>query len=393
MENNIYKFVSKEKLDLVCNSIEKAHGLPNECYIDEEYTKLERKLLFEDNWVAIGVASSLPNIGDAKPFDLLGIPLLILRDKNNSIRVFHNVCSHRGYKILNEPCKLKTVLRCPYHSWAYDFEGNLVSTPHIGGMDKNEAEGFDKRESNLHEVRSFVWLDIVLVNISNNQIPFEDYISPLSKRWSKFWPKEDQKLIYHAQDNGYFLLEANCNWKFAIENYCESYHLPWVHPGLNAYSKLKDHYHIQGLPNRFAGQGTLVYNPRFKGGETFPNFPGWPKEKEKIAEYVALFPNIMLGIHKDHYYVYWLEPINHKFTREHMELYYVGKEAAKSKKYKSIREQNYQQWHSIQSEDLFIIEGMQQGRHSPIFNGGNFSPVMDNPTHHFNKWVAENLKT
>ena len=79
MENNIYKFVSKEKLDLVCNSIEKAHGLPNECYIDEEYTKLERKLLFEDNWVAIGVASSLPNIGDAKPFDLLGIPLILLR--------------------------------------------------------------------------------------------------------------------------------------------------------------------------------------------------------------------------------------------------------------------------------------------------------------------------
>ena len=59
---------------------------------------------------------------------------------------------------------------------------------------------------------------------------------------------------------------------------------------------------------------------------------------------------------------------------------------------KSIREQNYKQWYSIQSEDLAIIEGMQQGRHSPIFNGGNFSPVMDNPTHHFNKWVAENLK-
>ena len=170
MLKNIYKFVSKEKLDLVCNSIEKAHGLPNECYIDEEYTKLERKLIFEDNWVAIGVASSLPNPGDAMPFDLLGIPLLILRDKNNAIRVFHNVCSHRGYKILNEPCKLKSVLRCPYHSWAYDFEGNLVSTPHIGGMDKNDAEGFVKKDSNLHEVRSFVWLDMVLVNISNNQI-------------------------------------------------------------------------------------------------------------------------------------------------------------------------------------------------------------------------------
>ena len=64
---------------------------------------------------------------------------------------------------------------------------------------------------------------------------------------------------------------------------------------------------------------------------------------------------------------------------------------ANSEKYKSIREQNYKQWHSIQSEDLSIIEGMQEGRQSPIFNGGNFSPIMDNPTHHFNKWVAQEL--
>ena len=94
-----------------------------------------------------------------------------------------------------------------------------------------------------------------MVNISNNEVSFEEYIKPLEDRWSEFWTKEDQKLIHHADDYGYFLLEAKCNWKFAIENYCESYHLPWVHPGLNAYSKIDDHYHIQGLPNRFAGQG------------------------------------------------------------------------------------------------------------------------------------------
>ena len=64
-------------------------------------------------------------------------------------------------------------------------------------------------------------------------------------------------MICHAKDYGYFQLEAKCNWKFAIENYCESYHLPFVHPGLNAYSKIDDHYHIQGLPNRFAGQERL----------------------------------------------------------------------------------------------------------------------------------------
>ena len=391
MNQSIFTIIDKQKLDVVSESIEKAHGLPNECYLSGAYTEIERKKIFEDKWVVIGTASSLPKPGDAKPFDLLGIPLIILRDKKNKIRVFHNVCSHRGYKLLQKPCSLKNILRCPYHSWSYDFTGKLVTTPHLGGMNKHEHEKFDKTKSNLKEVRSSVWLDLIMVNISNNEVSFEEYIKPLEDRWSEFWTKEDQKLIHHANDYGYFLLEVKCNWKFAIENYCESYHLPWVHPGLNAYSKIDDHYHIQGLPNRFAGQGTIVYNPIFKEGKEFPTFPGWSKEKEQHAEYVALFPNVMLGIHKDHYYAYWLEPVSHNYTKEHMEIYYVGEESATSEKYKNLRRQNYEQWHSIQSEDLMIIEGMQEGRNSPIYNGGNFSPVMDNPTHHFNKWVATNL--
>jgi choline monooxygenase len=388
---NIYDIIDKSTLDSVSESIEKAHGLPNECYLNGSYTEIERKKIFEDKWVVIGTASSIPKPGDAKPFELLGIPLIMLRDKEKKIRVFHNVCSHRGYKLLQEPYNLKNVLRCPYHSWSYDFTGQLVATPHLGGMNKHNNENFDNSKNGLKEVRSYIWLDLIIVNISNNEIPFEDYIKPLENRWSDFWTKEDQEMIYHANDYGYFLLEAKCNWKFAIENYCESYHLPWVHPELNAYSKIDDHYHIQGLPNRFAGQGTLVYNPQFKGGKKFPTFPGWSKEKEIHAEYVALFPNVMLGIHKDHYYAYWLEPISHNYTKEHMEIYYVGEEAATSDAYKNIRKQNYEMWYSIQSEDLNIIEGMQDGRKSPVYNGGNFSPIMDNPTHHFNKWVATNL--
>ena len=389
--SKIYKLINKAKLDIVSKPIAESHGLPNECYISQEYTKIERKKLFEDKWVVVGVASSVPNKGDAKPFKLLDLPIIILRDKKNKIRVFHNVCSHRGYKILQKPCNIKNTIRCPYHSWAYNTDGKLIATPHIGGMNKHSVKNFNKSDSGLKEIRSTVWLDLIMINISNNEISFEKYIKPLSDRWSKFWPEKDRKLIYHSNDYGYFQLRANCNWKFAIENYCESYHLPWVHPGLNSYSKIEDHYHIQGLPNRFAGQGTTVYNPRLKGKEKFPCFPNWPKKNEHIAEYVALFPNVMLGIHKDHYYAFWLEPVNHTYTIEHMEIYYVGDKAANSKKFKSLRKQNYKLWKSVQSEDVHIIEGMQEGRNSPSYNGGNFSPVMDNPTHHFHKWVATNV--
>ncbi len=389
--SEIYNIIDKKKLDVVNNSIEKAHGLPNECYTSKDYTLIERKKLFEDKWIVAGVASSIPEIGDVKPIDILGMPILILRNKQNEVKVFHNVCSHRGVKLVSKSGKINSLIRCPYHSWSYSLDGELIATPHIGGMNKHSVEGFDKSKSNLKEIRSYIWLDLIMININQNEMSFEEYIKPLSDRWEKFWPVKDRELIHHSNDFGYFKLNAKCNWKFAIENYCESYHLPWVHPGLNSYSKIEDHYHIQGLPNRFAGQGTVVYNPRFKGKEKLPSFPNWPKDKENIAEYVALFPNVMLGIHKDHYYAYWIEPINHEFTFEHMELYYVGEQAAQANKFKSLRKQNHKQWEDIQKEDVDIIQGMQTGRNSPSYNGGNFSPVMDNPTHHFHKWVAQNL--
>ena len=389
--SEIYDIIDKYKLDIVSEPISKAHGLPNECYISKEYTLIERKKLFEDKWIVIGVGSSIPNAGDVKPIDLLGMPILIVRTKKNEIKVFHNICSHRGVKLVKESGKIRNVLRCPYHSWSYDLDGKLIATPHIGGMNIHQTPEFDRSKSNLKEIRSYIWLDLIMININNNEISFEDYISPLSERWEKFWSLKDRELIHHANDYGYFKLNAKCNWKFAIENYCESYHLPWVHPDLNSYSKLEDHYHIQGLPNRFAGQGTIVYNPRFEENEKFPCFPHWPKDKENIAEYVALFPNVMLGIHKDHYYAYWLEPINHEFTIEHMEIYYVGDEAATSTKYKTLRQKNYKQWEDIQKEDVDIIQRMQIGRNSNAYNGGNFSPDMDNPTHQFHTWVATNV--
>ena len=385
------QIIDLKKLESVNKPIESANGLPNECYINKDYLIYEREKVFLNKWTVIGVGSSIPKVGDAIPYNLLGIPLIILRDKKMKIRVFHNVCSHRGFKLLDKPCNLKNVVRCPYHSWSYDFEGNLVATPHIGGLNIHNSEKFEKKNSSLKSVKTKVWMDIIFVNINSNEIEFEEYIKPLEQRWSKFINKDDQKLIVHSIDHGYFNLEVKCNWKFAIENYCESYHLPTIHPELNKVSNINDHYHIQGLPNRFAGQGTLVYNPRFKSKLKFPCFPSWPKDKENIAEYVALFPNVMLGIHKDHFYAYWLEPVSNEYTKEHMEIYYVGNEAANSKKFKSLRRQNFELWKGVQSEDLNIIEGMQEGRNSPSYNGGNFSPKMDNPTHHFHKWVASNL--
>ena len=380
-----------KKIEAVNKPIEKAQGLPNECYTSEKYMMIERERVFQDKWTVIGIGSSVPNPGDALPYNLLGIPLIILRDKERKIRVFHNVCSHRGHKLLDKPCSLKNLLRCPYHSWSYDLEGKLVATPHIGGLNIHESEKFEKSKSNLKEVRLKIWMDIIFININNNEIEFDEYVRPLEDRWLKFISKDDQNSLIYSRDYGYFNLDVKSNWKFAIENYCESYHLPWIHPELNKVSNISDHYHIQGLPNRYAGQGSNKYEQPLKGNKSFANFSNWPKEFSKNSEYIALFPNVMIGLHIDHFYVFWLEPISVNETKEHLAMYYVGEESANGKEFENMRKENSRFWKDVMSEDIKAIEGMQEGRSSPSYNGGNFSPIMDNTTHQFHKWVAGNL--
>ena len=391
LNKKLSDILDPNKIEVVKNPIEKAHGLPNECYLNNDYLEFEKEKIFKNNWTMIGVASSVPNPGDAKPFNLLGIPILIVRNKENEVKVFHNVCSHRGFKLVDQECKLKNVIRCPYHSWSYDFNGKLTVTPHIGGLGKHEVEGFDKNKSNLKEIKSNIWMDLIFININSNAKPFEDFIKPLEDRWSKFISKKDQKLIRHLTDNGYFNMTVNSNWKFAIENYCESYHLPWIHPELNKVSNISDHYHIEDENLNFSGQGSNKYSQQFDGNIKFKCFPNWPTELSEKSEYVSLYPNVMLGIHIDHFYAFWLEPISNNQTKEHFELYYVGDESASSDEFKDIREKNFAFWQEVMNEDVTAIEGMQNGRNSPAYNGGNFSPVMDTPTLMFHKWVATNL--
>ncbi len=388
---NLSDIIEVEKIEIVKKNISEAHGLPNECYTNDEYLEYERDHVFINNWTVIGTASSVPASGDTKPFDLIGIPLIIIRDKNQNIRVFHNVCSHRGHKLVDKQCKKKNFIVCPYHSWSYDFNGELVRTPHIGGLSHHDVEGFYKRRSNLKEVRSKVWMDLVFVNIDSRAKDFDISIKPLEDRWSKFISKDDQKLIYHAKNFGNFEMSVNSNWKFAIENYCESYHLPTIHPELNRVSNIEDHYHIEDDNKLFSGQGSKKYSQQLDGNKKLSTFPSWPNHLYENSEYVSLFPNLMLGIHVDHFFAFWLEPLSMTQTKEHFEMYYVGEESACSNDYKELREKNLIFWQEVMNEDVSAIEGMQNGRKSPVYNGGNFSPVMDSPTHLFHKWIAENL--
>ncbi|MGB7318048.1 MAG: aromatic ring-hydroxylating dioxygenase subunit alpha [Planktotalea sp.] len=369
-------------LSAVRRPVENAQGLPNAHYIDPDIFEEEKHAVLFSSWAGLAVTADIAENGDAVPITFLGMPLLLVRDKGGVVRVFQNICRHRGMILVEEPRKIEGAIRCPYHSWCYSTEGRLVSTPHVGGPGQNTHESINRNELGLIEVRSHIWRDVVWINIDGKALPFEEENADLIARWAEF-----DKPLFHGGADSAFQLAVDCNWKLAVENYCESYHLPWVHPGLNSYSRLEDHYHIE-KPDAFSGQGTLVYR-QLKGeqGQVFEDFEGVGEKWNEAAEYVAVYPNVLLGVHRDHAFAIILVPENEGRTVENIHLYYATPETDAQ-----MRVENTRLWKLVFEEDIFVVEGMQKGRHAPHFDGGRFSAVMDSPTHCFHAWVAGRIE-
>lgn len=357
--------------------------LPNARYTDPALHDRECAALIAGTWAGIGVAAEVPEPGCVLPLDFLGVPLLLLRGRDGAVRVFQNVCRHRGMILVDAPRRIEGALRCPYHSWCYALDGRLVATPHVGGPGRNLHPAIDRAALGLIEVRARVWRDVVFVNLSGDAPPFETAMAPALARLEGL-----DAPLHHGGAASRFVLAPACNWKLAVENFCESYHLPWVHPGLNAYSRLEDHYDIVE-PGAFSGQGTRAYAPPAPaaGGRALPDFPALPEALRAGAEYLALFPNVLLGLHRDHAFAIVLTPLGVAATREAVHLYYAAPDTDPA-----LRARNAALWRTVFEEDIAVVEGMQRGRAAPGFDGGVLSPAMEAATACFHAWAAERFR-
>ena len=371
-----------DPLAAVRQPMDRANGLPNAHYIDPDVYAEERDALIFGQWAGIGVAAQAPDPGDAFPVDFMGMPLLMLRDRGGVLRVFQNTCRHRGMILVDAPGNIAGALRCPYHSWCYATDGRLIATPHVGGPGQNLHPAIERDSLGLVELRNHVWRDVVWVNVSGKAPPFEQAMTAVIAHMT-----EVERPLFHGGADSHFELTVRCNWKLAVENYCESYHLPWVHPGLNSYSRLEDHYHIEH-EGKFSGQGSHAYRPlRGEAGERFPDFANLSARWRRAAEYPTVYPNVLFGVHRDHAYAIILLPQGPEKTVEQVNIYYSGADTDPG-----LRARNTAQWREVFHEDVAVVEGMQKGRHAVHFDGGRFSPAMDGPTHCFHDWVAAQMQ-
>jgi len=374
--------VSKAVLDAINRPTADAISLPNAFYTRDEVLALERERLFFGGWTFVAVGAAVAHPGDVLPVTVAGLPALLARTRDGRLLAFHNVCSHRGTRLVSEPQRKKRVIVCPYHSWTYSLEGELRKTPEFNGPGTDEPAHFSKAAMGLKPIRCETWHDLVFLNASGDAPPLARTFAALDQRWSCY---DLAELRYE----GSATFDVDANWKLAIENFLESYHLPSAHPGLNSYSRMSDHYCM--VEPDFLGQGSTQYNSASAGPGRLPAFPKLPKSRARMAEYPTFLPNLMLGIHPDHFFAFGVEPLGPERTRETFHFYFVG-DGAMGEDLSEARRTTLERWKGINAEDISVVEGMQIGRHSPAYGvAARFSPYHEPTTHEFQRRVANAL--
>ncbi len=372
----MYDAITNELKETVFES----KGMPGRFFTSTDVLDAEKKYFFRDSWLCVGLVSDVQDDGDVYPVTILEQPLLVVRTRDSNIRVFHNVCSHRGAQLVEQPGR-RTTLVCPYHSWSYDLDGDLKQTPHVGGEGIHECNEIEKSALGLKEVRSGVWAGLIFVDLSGDGEDFSDFIRPLSDRWSHI----DLSLLEHVKNLGQ-RPEFEANWKLVVENFVESYHLPWVHRSMNAFNPMGEHYQILGA-GHYLGQGVKGHNPSVSYAGKFRTFPGLKPEEFATGESMYLPSNLLIISMADFFFANIIMPVSPILTRERIELFLIG-DCASNPELQHDRQQLMDMLSQVNNEDIGICESAQRGRTSEAFTGGAFAPVQETTTLHFQKLVA-----
>jgi len=343
-------------------------GLPAKSYTDQEFWEKECNTALSDGWLFVGFVHEFKKPGDVIPIFIAGKPILLIKNNNNKITAFHNVCSHRCLKLVDEKKNVGKVIRCPYHSWSYDLEGNLKAAPHIVGTNKHKPKGFNFLDHGLKGINIHIWHDWIFINLNGKAKKFKDYAKPLIK---KFQDIDFKKLKYAATlDFG----KINTNWKFLIENFIEPYHVQFVHK-TTTNQPLKDHYTI--VDGICYGSGVDVKQEDNKNNSAL----------SVTSRYLSLFPNFIIGTYfPNQIGVYLNVPISPGVTSQKRIIYTTdGKDMSKEESdiVKKI-------WWSVHKEDHEMCERLQEGRLSPASNqGGLLSPYWEKGVQKFQKLIIQ----
>lgn len=197
---------------------ERARAMPKVVYTSPEFAEAERRHIFAQEWLCAGRADALAQPGDYQTMTIAGEPVIILRDREGSLRGMSNVCRHRMSTLLQGRGNVRSIV-CPYHAWTYNLDGTLRGAP---AMARNES--FCKEDVKLPAVRVEDWQGWIMVTLNPEAAPVAERLAGVDRLVGHL-PMKDYREVFREE------FRWDTNWKVLAENFMESYHLPVCHSG------------------------------------------------------------------------------------------------------------------------------------------------------------------
>ena len=198
------------------DSQKEGFSLQQQFYQSDDVFDADKLNVLDSMWHLVGHESSIDESGAYFLIQILGEELIIVRDHDNKVRAFYNVCRHRGSRICREKVGRTKLLICPYHAWSYDLDGSLKSA-------RLMEEGFDPSKYGLKSVPCRVLNGIVFVSLVKNEAAAAHFPEEASVYLNLHG-------IESAKVSTSFFARSKSNWKLVVENFLECYHCQTAHP-------------------------------------------------------------------------------------------------------------------------------------------------------------------
>jgi Rieske 2Fe-2S family protein len=350
--------------------------LPKESYFSPEIFAEEREKIFFGQWVCVGRTDEICNAGNYLAVDLAGESIIVVRDEQQRLNAFFNLCRHRGSRLVSTAVGdehrmrvtgfFKNSIRCPYHSWVYGLDGGLRRAPYVDELTNTTATC----EFSLNRLAIDTWGGFIFLNLSAAQ-PVEslaDQLGEIPERLRRY-PLAD--LVVGSRIE----YKVAANWKVILENYNECYHCAGVHPEL---CKIVPAFRDGGGANLDWDEGI----PHREGAYTFTvdgttrrqPFSGLSEIEKTRHKGELSYPNLMISLSADHVAAFTLLPVDPCCTQIVCDFLFHPSELDKND-FDPNDAVGF--WDLVNRQDWAICENVQRGMSSRAFEGGYYAPMED----------------
>jgi glycine betaine catabolism A len=344
-------------------------------YTDPELFKGELEHFYCGMWVCVGRTSQIPSPGDYFLREFAGESIIIVRDTDQIVRAFFNVCRHRGTRICaTAEGQFSGRIQCGYHGWTYGLDGRLIGAPHM-------HESFCREDYPLNPVHADVWDGHIFINLSEHPRSLAEQLADLPQKFAP-WGMAELRLYRRI------FYDVKANWKLIILNYNECLHCPILHPALSSISHYLSGNNEEPHPSYIGGSMEFQNSAQTMstdGQLRRAYLPGLNAEERRKVFYYAIYPNLLLSLHPDYMMTHTLWPRSVDRTEIICEWHFHPNEMAK---HGFVGDDAVDFWDRTNREDWGISELSQAGIGSRAYKPGPYSRC-ENLPRAFDQMVLE----